>query len=217
MPMPPVQPKIYHITHVNNLASIVADGYIEADSRRIRRGGEQTSIGMTEIKRRRLNEIAVSCHPDTMVGDYVPFYFCPRSIMLYILHMGNHPDMAHYRDGQDPILHLQVDMETAINWADQNRVRWAFSDRNAGIYYVDFHISRNELDKIDWRAVISNDFRDPVVKEGKQAEFLLHDTCPLHLVEKIGVFNERIRSQVIDILQNVQYNPIVSIERIWYY
>jgi len=95
------------------------------------------------------------------------FIFVPAPAMLYILHMGNHPDMTHYRDGQDPILHLQVDMETAINWADQNRVRWAFSDRNAGIYYVDFHNSRNELDKIDWKAVISNDFRDPVVKEGK--------------------------------------------------
>ncbi len=39
---------------------------------------------MTEIKRRRLFEIDVQCHPDTMVGDYVPFYFCPRSIMLFI-------------------------------------------------------------------------------------------------------------------------------------
>jgi hypothetical protein len=134
MSTPLVQPKTYHITHVNNLSSIVADNYIEADGRRIRRGGDQTSIGMTEIKRRRLNEITVSCHPDTMVGDYVPFYFCPRSIMLYILYTGNHPDMAHYCDGQDPILHLQVDMEAAINWADQNRVRWTFSDRNAGSY-----------------------------------------------------------------------------------
>ena len=216
MTTPPAQPKIYHITHVDNLASIVAAGYIEADGRRVEQGGDQTSIGMTEIKRRRLYEIAVSCHPNTMVGEYVPFYFCPRSIMLYILYMGNHPDLT-YRGGQNPVLHLQVDMETAIHWADQHGVRWAFSDRNAGSYYADFYNSRNELDIIDWAAVNETDFRDPLVKEGKQAEFLIHDTCPWHLVEKIGVLNEQLRSQVNGILQSVQDKPVVTIERTWYY
>ena len=108
-------------------------------------------------------------------------------------------------------------MEAAINWADQHGVRWAFSDRNAGSYYADFYNSRNELGKIDWRAVISSDFRDPLVKEGKQAEFLLHDTCPWHLVEKIGVLNEKIYNQMIDILRNARPKPVVSIEKLWYY
>lgn len=217
MTTPPVRPKVYHITHVSNLAPIVADGCIEADVRRIHRGGGQISIGMTEIKRRRLYQIAVSCYPDTKVGEYVPFYLCPRSIMLYIIHMGNHPDLAHYRDGQGPILHLQVDMEAAINWANQHGVRWTFSDRNAGSFYAEFYNSLNELDKIDWEAVTSTDFRDPLVKEGKQAEFLLQDTCPWHLVEKIGVLNENICRQAIDIIRTARHKPVVAIEKTWYY
>lgn len=95
MTNPPENPKIFHITHISNLASIITKGCIESDGRRIERGETQTCIGMTEIKRRRLFEIEVSCHPGTKVGEYVPFYFCYRSIMLYILHMGNHPDMMH--------------------------------------------------------------------------------------------------------------------------
>lgn len=217
MTQSPTKPKIFHITHVDNLASIVSDDFIEADGRRARRGGGQTTIGMTEIKRRRLLEISVTCHPDTMVGDYVPFYFCPRSIMLYILHMGNHPDLTHYCDGQGPILHLQVDMDAAINWANQHGAHWAFTDRNAGSYYAEFYKDRNELDEIDWSAVASMDFRDSMIKEGKQAEFLLHDICPWHLVEKIGVLNEKIRSHTIDILRTARYKPVVSIERSWYY
>ena len=213
---PPAHPKIYHITHVDNLASIVTAGCIEADGRRVGKGGDQTSIGMTEIKRRRLYELEVSCHPGTMVGEYVPFYFCFRSIMLYILHMGNHPDLA-YRGGQGPVLHLQVDMKAVINWLDQQQVRWAFSDRNAGARYVDFHSSPNELDMVDWKAVSEIDFRDPLVKEGKQAEFLIHDACPWHLVEKIGVLNERIGKRVNAILRDVQDKPVVKIERTWYY
>ncbi len=217
MTTPPVRPKIYHITHIDNLSSIVAADCIEADGRRIGQRGTQRSIGMTEIKRRRLHDIEVACHPGTMVGAYVPFYFCPRSIMLYIIHMGNHPDLNHYRDGQQPVLHLQADIASAMDWADQHGVSWAFSDRNAGSYYAYFYKNRNELNKIDWRAVGSTDFRDPLVKEGKQAEFLLHDTCPWHLVEKIGVINENVRNKVNAILGGAHHKPVVSIEKAWYY
>ena len=216
MTTPPAQPKVYHITHIDNLASIVAADCIESDGRRLRQGDDQTSIGMTEIKRRRLFEIDVQCHPDTMVGDYVPFYFCPRSIMLFIIHRNNHIDML-YHGGQLPILHLQVDMTSAIQWADEHNIRWAFSAQNAGTRYTDFYKSRDELDEIDWKAVNETDFRDPLVKEGKQAEFLIHDTCPWHLVEKIGVLNDNIQNQVNSILRNVQHKPVVKIERTWYY
>ena len=38
----PAQPKIFHITHIDNLASIVSVGCIEADSRRLQQGSGQT-------------------------------------------------------------------------------------------------------------------------------------------------------------------------------
>ncbi len=215
--IPPDQPKIYHITHIDNLPSIVTTGSIESDGKRLEQGSGQTSIGMTEIKRRRLYEIAVSCHPNTKVGAYVPFYFCFRSIMLYILYIGNHPDLTHYQAGQDPVLHLQVDMKAAIELADQYGIRWAFSDRNAGTYYTSFYNNYNELKNIDWAAVRATDFRDAQVKEGKQAEFLIHNTCPWHLVEKIGVLNRQRLEQVNAILQNIEHKPIVAIERSWYF
>jgi len=40
---------------------------------------------MSTIKARRLYDLEVDCHPGTKVGEYVPFYFCPWSIMLYLL------------------------------------------------------------------------------------------------------------------------------------
>lgn len=216
MTWPPAQQKIYHITHIDNLASIVSTGCIESDRRRCRAGQPQTAIGMTEIKRRRLFELEVSCHPGTRVGDYVPFYFCPRSIMLYIIHKGNHTDMT-YHGGQGPILHLQADMESVINWADEQNVRWAFSDRNAGARFTDFYDKRAELNQVDWNAVNETDFRDPMIKEGKQAEFLVHDTFPWQLVEKIGVINTAVLSRVNTLLQSASHKPVVKIERAWYY
>ena len=217
MTNPPVKPKIYHITHISNLDSIISTGCIEADARRVGQGGTHTSIGMTEIKRRRLFDIDVNCNPGTKVGEYVPFYFCYRSIMLYILYMGNHPDMTHYREGQVPILHLQLDMNTAIEWASKHEVRWAFSDRNAGGYLASFYNDIDDIAEIDWKAVEATDFRDFLVKEGKQAEFLIHDTCPWHLVEKIGVLNQGMRDRVNVLLKVSKHKPVVSIERNWYY
>ncbi|MCU0526471.1 MAG: DUF4433 domain-containing protein [Elainella sp. Prado103] len=102
-----------------------------SDANRIASGLSCLLVGMSTIKQRRLGEIEVSCHSGTTVGQYVPFYFCPRSIMLYILHMGNHPDVS-YKGGQQPIVHLQADFDTVINWANSNTVRWAFSNGNAG-------------------------------------------------------------------------------------
>jgi len=94
MGLPPSQPKIYHITHGLNLAPIVNKGCLLSDAEMAARGVPCSSIGISEIKRRRLEELAVSCHPGTKVGEFVPFYFCPRSVMLFILHRGNHPSIA---------------------------------------------------------------------------------------------------------------------------
>ncbi|MCX6048724.1 MAG: DUF4433 domain-containing protein [Chloroflexi bacterium] len=104
--MPP-NPKIYHITHVTNLTNIIAGKGLVSDAKRIASGLTFSLVGMSTIKQRRLTEIEVSCHPGTKVGQYVPFYFCPRSIMLYILHKGNHPDVS-YKGGQRSMVHLQA-------------------------------------------------------------------------------------------------------------
>lgn len=216
MTTPPVRPKIYHITHLDNLASIVAARCIESDGRRYRSGLNHSIIGMPEIKRRRLFELDVTCHSGTKVGDYVPFYFCCRSIMLYILHKGSHHDLI-YHGGQEPILHLQADLESAIGWADHQRVRWAFTDRNAGTRITDFFKNREQLDHVDWSAVRATDFRDPMVKEGKQAEFLVYDTFPWQLVEKIGVIDTDMLSKTEKILQRAVHKPVVQVERSWYF
>jgi hypothetical protein len=212
----PTDPKIYHITHWQNLAQIITAGVLWSDAKRIELGLACEIVGMSTIKRRRLEELAVKCHPGTKVGEYVPFYFCPRSIMLYILHMGNHPELS-YRGGQGPMVHLVADLHATVEWARANGRRWAFSDTNAGTRYANFYARLENLDKINWSAVAATDFRDMVVKEGKQAEFMIHEFFPWHLVEKIGVQNDQVLSRVTDALRGPSHTPTVAIERAYYY
>jgi hypothetical protein len=65
----PAHPKVYHITHIDNLASIAASGALVSDAKRIADKLSCSLVGMSAIKKRRLHEIEVACHPGTMVGQ----------------------------------------------------------------------------------------------------------------------------------------------------
>jgi hypothetical protein len=213
MPVP-AQPKIYHIVHVDNLASIVADGGLWSDSVMVGRQGG-TVIGMSGIKQRRLG-LPVSCHTGLRVGDCVPFYFCSRSIMLYVIHCANHAELA-YRGGQQPIVHLEADLHHAVQWARANGRRWAFSLSNAGAMYTQFRAKLSELDEINWSAIAATDFRPADVKEAKQAEFLVEQSFPWSLVERIGIQAQGIAQRVSSAMQGVAHRPTVEVRRDWYY
>ncbi len=209
----PANPKIYHIVHVDKLASIIADGYLWCDAEIERRKSPGTAIGMSNIKQRRL-VLPLDSHPDLHVGDCVPFYFCPRSIMLYLLWCGNHPELK-YRGGQQPIIHLVADLQTVVDWANKNGQRWAFTLSNAGAYYFEDRNDLAHLDEIDWTAVDATNWQGQ--KEGKQAEFLLENNFPWHLVERIGVINTNVYTQVMHTLDGAAHTPVVEVRHDWYY
>lgn len=213
MPVP-AQPKIYHITHVDNLAKIIADGQLWSDAMLVKRQGG-TVIGMNSIKQRRL-QLPVTCHAELTVGQFVPFYFCSRSIMLYVIHRANHPELA-YRGGQQPIVHLEADLHAVTQWAAAKGRRWAVSLSNAGAVYAQFRTGIDKLGEINWTAVAAQDFRPADIKEGKQAEFLIEQAFPWHLVERIGVHSQGIVARVSDAMQGAAHRPRIEIRREWYY
>ena len=211
---PPAAPKIYHIVHVDRLPSIVVDGVLWCDAEIVRRAPPGTTIGMNSIKQRRLTELHLSSHPGLLVGGCVPFYFCPRSVMLYVIYMANHDELA-YRGGQGNIVHLEADLNRTVAWADRNQRRWAFTLSNAGSYYFEDRCDLAQLDQIDWAAVQTNSWRS--VKEGKQAEFLMEESFPWELVTRIGVRSQLAYGQVKLALQAGEHRPDVQIVRDWYY
>ncbi|MCM8612812.1 DUF4433 domain-containing protein [Accumulibacter sp.] len=213
MPVP-AKPKIYHIVHVDRLASIVADGCLWCDAEMDRRAPSGTTIGMSAIKQRRLKGPPLSSHPDLHVGDCVPFYFCPRSVMLFVISRANHPDLS-YCGGQEPIIHLEADLQTVVTWANEHGQRWAFTLSNAGSYYFEDRGDLAHLHEIDWSAVYATNWQQ--CKEGKQAEFLLENRFPWQLVERIGVHSQAIHQQVMQALPANDHRPPVEVRRSWYY
>jgi ssDNA thymidine ADP-ribosyltransferase, DarT len=175
---------------------------------------------MGSIKERRLSEIELDSHPGLFVGQCVPFYFCPRSVMLYLIHQANHCEMT-YREGQELIVHLELDLQALVGWAQANRRRWAFTLSNAGSFFFEERADLARLEDLNWVAIDAQKWSgagiSSALKEGKQAESLVEERVPWQLVQQIGVHNPTCAQLVADSLPVGAYRPPISILRNWYY
>ena len=144
----------------------------------------------------------------------MPFYFCPRSVMLYLIHKANHPELD-YHGGQGAILHLESDLNTVIAWAEQQERRWAFTLSNAGSNYFEDRCDLSQLHEVDWDAVHARNWQGRT--DGKQAEFLVEHSFPLSLVQRIGVCTMHVQEQVRGIIRTTEHRPSVEIKPEWYY
>ena len=210
----PVALKVYHILHVDRLRSVMSDGGLWCDAVIAGRTSTGTVIGMNKIKQRRLNELTLSSHPDLYVGSCVPFYFCPRSIMLYLIHKANHLELS-YRGGQGPIVHLEFDLKEVAAWADNNNQRWAFTLSNAGSRFFEDRCNLTQLNEIDWEAVKAHSWQD--CQEEKQAEFLVESRVPWQLVERVGVGKESTYQLAANALTDAPHKPRLEVMEKWYY
>lgn len=210
----PKNPEIYHIVHIDRIPSIINSGYLWCDAKVSQLTNSGTTIGMSKIKHRRLYDLQLNSHPDLHPGDCVPFYFCNRSIMLYLIHCGNHPDLD-YHGGQEWIVHLKADLRSTVRWANSQNFRWAFTLSNAGSYFFEDRCELAKLTEIDWEAVFALDWSK--CKDGKQAEFLIENQFPWELVTQIGVKSTMVYNKMTEILGNSLHKPKLDVRPSWYY
>jgi hypothetical protein len=78
---------IYNITAFANLPSIAAAHGLHSINGMSRNGTAHSSIAYESVQGKRART-RVACGPGGCLHDYVPFYFAPRSPMLYAIHKG---------------------------------------------------------------------------------------------------------------------------------
>ncbi|MDJ0615459.1 MAG: DUF4433 domain-containing protein [Calothrix sp. MO_192.B10] len=204
---------IYHITHVQNLFSIFQSGGLINNNRLKQQQVTYQNIAHVNIQDRRAL-IRVPCAAGGHLHDYVPFYFAPRSPMLYTIHKGN---VQGYSGGQDLIVYLVAEAELI----ESQKLEFAFTDGHAVMAYINFYDNLQQLNVIDWKLMKSrywfNTEDDPDRKCRRQAEFLVHQFCPWPLITEIGVKDNAAQSQVQRILQNFHLQTPVKVHSDWYY
>lgn len=204
---------IYHITHFGNLPNIIRDGGLWCDRVVMGRKLACVSIAHQHIKERRAQKQA-PCAPGGTLADYVPFYFAPRSPMLYVINKGG---VEGYTGGQRPIVHLVSSAEAVLGAG----LPFAFTDGHAEMDISRFFASLQDLDKIDWNIMRSKYWRDTNTdgdrKRRRQAEFLAQQFFPLDLIERIGAYNLSTARQVGSLFAPSRFRPAITAEPAWYY
>lgn len=205
--------RIYHITHYINLPRILEAGGLLCDRDAATRC--LVSIAYAEIKQRR-EHVVVPCDPGGTVADYVPFYFAPRSPMLYAIHTGFVP---HYTGGQREIVYIV----SSVQAVQQRGLPFVFTDGHPVARITRFFSSLDDLGQVDWQVMRSRAWydtdADPDRKRRRQAEFLVHRFFPWEAVQMVCVLDVAMRQIVLTYLQDFakQSAPPVYLRSSWYY
>jgi hypothetical protein len=218
--VPPGSPKpwahgataVYHITHVDNLASMAQTGVIRCDRGCSAQGIRPVSIAYAGLKARRADWHVKVARRGTL-ADYVPFYYAPRSPMLYAINGGF---VAGYEEGQAEVAHLVLAAEDIAAPGT-----FAITDGHAATPLTTQYEDLRDLEKISWPIMHEKYWRDTDDdgdrKRRRQAEFLVWSAVPFEAVRVIGVMTATIAERVHAALADSAHTPSVVVRSDWYY
>src|SRR5437867_931792 len=144
-------PLIHHMTHIEHLPRIIAEGGLVCDAEAARRNLCSRSIAYSGIKERRAGTPVQNLRAEPvaaggMLCDYVPFYFCNRSPMLGAIKQRSIDDPTV---AQRDVIYLVASTETVA----QTNLTWCFTDGHGIEGLTDFYQDLDDLDAIDCDAV----------------------------------------------------------------
>ena len=185
--MPTVQKtRIFRLTHYKNLPFILGNGIHCANSKV--KDPAFVSIGAKRLIESRAIT-PVNLMPGKVLNDFVPFYFCPKSPMLYVLS----------RRGVEGVECVQEDLVYLVSSVEriaEQPLDFVFTDRHAVLAYANFFDRIEDLHQLDWTAIRSEQWGDRydatrMVRELKQAEFLVCQHVPANCIEGIVCQTEK--------------------------
>lgn len=207
----PQKALIFRITHVSNVAWILANGLHCSNS--AHSDPNYVPIGNSEIITRR-GARAVPVPPGGTLSDYVPFYFTPYSPMLYNIKTG--------RVGvtQRPMSEIAI-LVSSLPEVQRLAIPFVFTDRHAVLETAEFFNHLERLDRIDWPRLQARDFRrdpdDPGKFERYQAEALIHRHVPITAILGIICYRNEEQTKIEAICGTLNLKAQVLCKPGWYF
>lgn len=174
---------LYHMTHIDNLASILSKGLLSHNQAR-NNNYLRTDIANNDVNVRRSHNEPIHNRP---IHDYAPLYFNPKNPMLYFR-----------REIQNNIVILEfsplVFLKEGVIFTDGNASVHTTATYNS---QTQFYSDLNDLNKLDWKCINDkwwNDYEDG--KRKKCAEVLIPDKIELSFLKSIHVFSTETQNVV---------------------
>lgn len=198
---------VFRIVPIQNLEHNLRDGLHCKSAGKTDNGF--VTIGSKDVITRRDTAI-VKCFPETVVNDYVPFYFSVRTPMLYNIKTGHGVPPFPQRD----IVYLCCKLHELAT----DDFQWCYSNGNAAAAITKFYKKLQGIeDKVDWHSIKTEDFRDENADgdedrvRKKHAEFLVKEHVPAQYIKAIVVLNAAKEKEVNAILKKLNLNIEVKI------
>lgn len=216
--------RLFHITAIANLPAICREGALLSKNAGAAAGVGYQSIAHHGAQGARAGR-AVPNPPGGLVHDYVPFYFAPRSPMLFAINGGQ---VAGCQWHQSDIVHLETTVEQVI----AGNIPFVFYDRNATLAFSRAFTDLAHMDEVAWGLLTEQPTLDGFCKywqsklnveryadrmERRQAEFLVHGRVPLECFVRIGVIDGNRAAEVRAILAASGVNLPVEVKTDWYF
>lgn len=204
---------LFHITHYENLTSILKHGGLSAYSQMDNKHLIYQNIAHNDIQDRRATT-PIPIAPYGNLHDYVPFYFAPRSPMLYAIKQGRVQGLT---GSQEQIIYFVTKTDSIKNAG----LLFVFTDGHAIMSFTDFFSDLTDITHIDWNIMNEkywNDtIDDPDRKRRRQAEFLVHQFIGLEHFLGIIVKNSNMKEKIEKILDENSIKLPVLIKQNFYF
>lgn len=208
--------KVWHFTAIEHLETLLKHGLL-SDNAAQQAGVLTTEVGNLRIKEARRRQ-SVPHSPGGVVADYVPFYFAPRSPMMYSISCGNVPS---YRGGTEPLMYLLSTLERLYEVGPLPLL----TDRNASLAYTRYrHFDPADLVAdgfIDWSLMDTkywaNTPDEPDRRERRMAEALVHHRVPWEAITHIATRSQHVADEVLARLGAERPSVPVLVRPNWYF
>lgn len=225
--------RIYHVTHISNLAGVLSSGALLADASKAWEGRPAVDISSAETRESR-RAILVSGQGSLSVAKYVPFFLSPdASVWDSIRAHSDDPRLALDADASAPFdfvilvstVKKALDAQAGAQAGAESTDAAGVADEESGsavasVVATDgdatgvltrFGASREDAERV--LRTLRADPESPAILE---AEFLVEEAFPYELVTLIGVANDKVREAVKPILAASSHKPKVAVYPPWF-
>ena len=187
---------LYRITHIDNLPHILRHGLVCANHPDA--NPEFRNIGNIQLIHDR-KKITTPDPPGGHIGDYIPFYLCTRSPMLYQIAKGNYGiDKVPQKD----IIYIVADHLTVL----RNNLQWFCSDGHARHKMTRFYTGEYDFhNNIDWDVIEDRNWKntedDADRLRRKQAEYFVKWAVPVNFFSYFLTYDVQSKQKIESLQQ----------------